>query len=932
MTDNTSSANGGGARNRASKHAPYPKAESYIQRLLELVNDLVFSISVDAKRVLYLNPAAETIYGRKIEALTAQQELWIDCIHEKDRDKFRQSVLGINETKRFSLEFRVVQPDGSIRYLQGDFRRITDDEGTLAAIGCIAKDVTNRVRTEFELEESKAIYHSLVESLPVNIFRKDRDGRIVFVNSKYCETVGKPFETLIGKTDYDLFDPKLAEKYQKDDKWVLQTGLPFHDIEFHQQEDDEYIYVEVLKAPVTAAGGRRIGIQGMFWDVTDRKKAEIELEKAKDIAVAASQAKSDFLANVSHEIRTPLNAVIGMTDLLLSSRTDKSQKEYLGMIQDSGQSLLTLINDILDFSKIESGKLEIDTEWFDLRERMGDTLRTLAFRAHGKTLDLICNIDPEIPIQILGDAQRLRQIIVNLVGNSIKFTDSGEVSVDVERVAIDDDEITLKFLIQDSGIGIPEEKLSEIFNEFIQADTSTTRKYGGTGLGLAIASNLVELMGGELHVNSKIDVGSQFHFTLKFPIANQPLQPAIPDDFNNIPILLMAKNPNLVNSLDCVLNSWRMKTYCVRDNEQAVKLAKGMSFASDPIQVVLAEANFDDDLIDEDCDCSTLARQIFADTEVENPAFIALVKSSTPKGLDIADESPETRRILLPAKYSELRDAIAHCLNPLSESLTGEEIIQASFRGPYRILLAEDNPVNQKLAVGILQKYDHQITVVGNGQLAVDALKGNGAENFDLVLMDVQMPELDGIAATKAIRDSNTSGSTLPIIAMTAHAMASDRKRCLEAGMDDFLSKPFRAQDLVATIDRLMESRSRELAETTVHKIGNSSGIDWNVAFDTVGGDRNLLIELINIFVAEKDSMIQRIREGFVKSDLESAQRVAHSMKGTLHHLGASKVAQIAEDIERLGEDELERAVTLTDKLENGINQLTSEFQRFTNN
>ena len=930
VSDNTSSTTEGQAQDRPTNRNAAQR-DAYVTRLLELVNDLVISISADSNRVLYVNPAGETIYGRSINDLASKDGLWLECVHEKDRDGLRNAINSINETKRFQMEFRVVQPDGTRRYLQGDFRRITDDIGTLAAIGCIAKDVTNRVRTEFELEESKAIYHSLVESLPVNVFRKDREGRIVFVNSKYCETVGRPREQLIGKTDFDLFDPQLAEKYQKDDKWVLQTGLPFHDIEFHQQEGEEYIYVEVLKAPVTSSGGRRIGIQGMFWDVTDRKKAEIALEKAKDIAEAASQAKSDFLANVSHEIRTPLNAVIGMTDLLLGSKTDKTQREYLQMIQDSGQSLLTLINDILDFSKIESGKLQIDSEWFDLRERLVDTLRSLAFRAHSKNVDLISNIDPEIPLQILGDSQRLRQIIVNLVGNSIKFTDSGEVSVDVERVAFDDEEVTLRFLIQDSGIGIPEEKLTEIFDEFVQADTSTTRKYGGTGLGLAIASNLVGLMGGQLDVNSKVDVGSQFHFSLKFPISNQPISPSVPDDFSNVAILLMARNANLLNSLDCILKSWHMKTFCVRDNEQALKLAKGMTFANQPIQIVLGESNLDEEAPDESCDCNVLAKQIFDDSEIQNPAFISLVKSSAPKGLEESNDRADNQRILQPVKYSELRQAIIRSLSRATESLTGEETTQANFRGPYRILLAEDNPVNQKLAVGILNKFGHKITVCDNGQIAVDSLIEN-PDGFDLVLMDVQMPELDGIEATRAIRGFDSVASTVPIIAMTAHAMTSDRQRCLESGMDEYISKPFKAIDLIETIDRLMGSRSKELAEMATRKMGASAGIDWNVAFDTVGGDRQLLIELINIFLKEKDSMIQKMRDGFKNSDVESAQRIAHSLKGTLHHLGVNKVAEIAEKIERLGEDELEQAVALCDELENEINQLTSELQRFTNN
>jgi CheY-like chemotaxis protein/HPt (histidine-containing phosphotransfer) domain-containing protein len=439
-------------------------------------------------------------------------------------------------------------------------------------------------------------------------------------------------------------------------------------------------------------------------------------------------------------------------------------------------------------------------------------------------------------------------------------------------------------------------------------------------------------MGGKLGVNSKVGVGSEFHFDLKFPISNQPLQPAIPDDFTDVSILVMAKNQSLLNSLDCILKSWRTKSYCVTDNGQAIKLAKGMTFTGQPIRLVIAETNLDDSAVDINCDCTTLAQAMFEDSEIENPAFISLVKSNSPKGLETAAELPHTQRILQPIKISELRDAIARSLSPFIESLTGEDTTGAAYRGPYRILLAEDNPVNQKLAVGILSKYSHEVDVADNGRIAVEKLNQLGSDHFDLVLMDVQMPELDGIEATREIRANDVAGiATIPIIAMTAHAMASDRKRCLEAGMDDFISKPFRAIDLIETIDRLMGSRSKELAELAARNMNGNSGIDWNVAFETVGGDRKLLAELIQIFLNEKDSMIGEMRTGFERSDIESAQRVAHSLKGTLHHLGVNKVAQIAEKIERLDELQLDKAVGLCDEFEKEINQLTGELQRFTN-
>ena len=903
--------------------------ESYVPRLLEQVNDLIVSLSPDAKHVLYANSTAETIYGRTLNEIIENENLWLDCIHDEDRDSLLKKIQRIEQDKSFTNDFRIVQPSGETRYLQGDFRCINDDHGKLVAIGCIAKDVTNRILAEHQLDEAKAIYHSLVESLPINVFRKDRQGRILYANQRYCESFGLDHESLIGKSDFDLFEPELAEKYLRDDRWVLQTGLPFHDIEAHQTDDNEIRYVEVLKAPVTSSQGRRIGIQGMFWDVTDRKKAELEMERAKDMAIAASQAKSDFLANVSHEIRTPLNAVIGMTDLLLGYKTEATQREYLQMIQDSGQSLLTLINDILDFSKIESGKLDVDSEWFDLREKLGDTLRTLAFKAHSKNIELICNIDPETPGPLLGDPQRLRQVIVNLVGNSIKFTHEGEITVDVELVNENSDSVDLKFRIQDTGIGIAGDKLSQIFEEFVQGDTSTTRQYGGTGLGLTIASSLVELMGGQLEVSSQVDVGTEFHFQMSFPISSNSNRPVIPNEFSDIPILVMAANASNLDSLSCILKSWRMQPYCVRDIDQAIKLAKGMTFAKTPIQIVLAETS--ESNVEDNCDGALLASQMAADEEITDPFFISLCKASTANRAQEQDKRLQSENLLQPVKYSELKHSIARCLEPATEPASVAQAYQAVSKGPFNILLAEDNPINQKLAVGVLSNHGHKVTVVDNGRKAVDTLQ---QQTFDVVLMDIQMPEMDGIEATCKIREleANSYHKT-PIVAMTAHAMAADRQRCLEAGMDEYISKPFRAAELIALLENLLTNRSTESPSSSLGRAAQPTDvfIDWNAAFETVGGDRKLLRELIDVFLAEKDAMLKEMGKGIAEDDFESTRRMAHSLKGTFSHLGVNGLAKTAETMEQLDNSELDRAASLFDELQSKIKELTMEFQRFKN-
>ncbi|HLQ43118.1 MAG TPA: PAS domain-containing protein, partial [Planctomycetaceae bacterium] len=378
--------------------------------------------------------------------------------------------------------------DGSRRIIDRRKSPIRDADGNIIGVQVLFWDVTEDMTAKEALRVSEAHYQSLVESLPLSVFRKDADYRLVFGNKRFCETIGMPLEFFYGKTDFDLFPQDLAEKYRRDDLHVAQTGQALEDIEEIIHPDGQRIYIQTLKAAVRDAEGHVIGIQGMFWDVTDRKRAEEALRRAKEAADAASKAKSDFLANMSHEIRTPMNAVIGMTELLLDTRLTPTQREYLTIVQESGEALLTLINDVLDFSKIEAGKFELDPSVFDLRETLGDTMKSLAVRGARQGLELAFEVDNDVPRMLEGDYARLRQIVINLVGNSIKFTPKGEVVLAVRCESREGQSIVLRFSVQDTGIGIPADKLDVIFDEFQQVDSSTTRTYGGTGLGLAISS------------------------------------------------------------------------------------------------------------------------------------------------------------------------------------------------------------------------------------------------------------------------------------------------------------------------------------------------------------------------------------------------------------------------------------------------------------
>ena len=893
----------------------------FYSQLLDLSNDLVLSVSLDGQRLLYINAAARDIYGRELREFEENADLWHQAVHPDDKKQLDDKYQAVRTRRVLQHNFRVVRPSGDLRYLQATLRMLKGPDGQPLGIGCIGKDVTQRVTTQIALEEATAIYHSLVESLPINVFRKDREGRIIFGNQRYCDTLGKPLKELVGRTDYDMFSKELAEKYCNDDRWVLQTGLPFHDIEAHPGSDGNTIFVEVLKAPITDADGRRVGIQGMFWDVTARKRAEHALREAKELAEAANSAKSDFLANMSHEIRTPLNAIIGITDLMIDSTMDKSQQEYLAMVQQSGDSLLSLINDMLDFSKIEAGKLDLDHMPFNIRDRLADTLRSLALRAHSKGLELAVRIDPRTPEIVVGDGPRLRQVMVNLVGNAIKFTHRGEILVEVAAEPVDSTRCRLGFSVRDSGIGIAADKMDVIFREFEQADTSTTRQYGGTGLGLAIGARLVRLMGGRLEVTSELNQGSEFHFQLEFPV-EQPEPGPQPVDLTDVPVMVVDDNRTNRMILEELLGGWGMIPRMADSAAAAVKRMQELAAAGQPVGLLLSDVNMPE------MDGYDLVRQIRQDSVLGTVPVILLTTGGRQGEAELRRELEIHSQLFKPAKPSDLYENIC---SALGRSLPLPDRARDRAREPreqprLKILLAEDNLVNQRLAVGLLEKHGHEVHVVENGRECVEAFSRG---SWDVVLMDVQMPRMDGLTATREIRRlERSAGTRVPVIAMTAHAMQGDRQRCLESGMDDYIAKPIR-------IHRLMEVLGQSLDDSRIMNsvlLTGAALVNWDDAFETVGGDRELLCELLNVFVAERDNMIGEIRMALQSRNPQELRRTAHAIKGALNHLGAAQVARLAGELETCGAAATwEGTDEILARLDEFTKQLTAEFSTFTN-
>jgi PAS domain S-box-containing protein len=690
----------------------------------------------------------------------------------------------------------------------------------------ISIDITKLKRIEEALNNSEALYHSLVETLPLHIFRKDLAGRFTFGNKLFCESLRKSPDQIVGKTDLDFYPPEQAGKYRADDHWVVRTGGVFEDIEEHRKSSGEMVYVQVLKTPVHDFQGQVVGTQGMFWDVTARKLAEQALRNSKEAAEAANRAKSEFLAMMSHEIRTPMNAILGMTNLLLEASLSHEQFEHLEIIKSSADGLLTVINDILDFSKIEAGKLDLEAIPFSLRDCLGEALTTLALRADEKGLELACAVAGDVPDLLVGDPVRLRQIVVNLAGNAIKFTDKGEVVVEVKRVSTDDTDHTdkkiggpaasssvvsvssvdeLSFSVRDTGIGIPPHQQEKIFQAFSQADGSTTRKYGGTGLGLAITARLVAMMGGQIALDSTVGHGSTFSFTARFGVPQGSEVPPVPAEaapLRGLHVLAVDDNATHRRILADLLGRWQMRAVVVDSGPPALEALEKARRTEDPFALVLIDAGMAEP------DGFTLAERIQQEGQGNGPALVMLTSSAQP-GTEARRRQVRLGACLSkPIKEADLGKALLRALgkSPAPEaSARVPALARPETRRSLRILLAEDNPVNRKLAVRLLEKQGHGVTVAGNGREALATLE---KEPFDLVLMDVQMPDMDGFEATAAIRQQEqATGAHLPIIAMTAYALKGDRERCLEAGMDAYVSKPINTDELFRAIDSVLSAK-----------------------------------------------------------------------------------------------------------------------------
>jgi two-component system, sensor histidine kinase and response regulator len=673
-----------------------------------------------------------------------------------------------------------------------------DEDGRIIGTFGVARDITGKKRREDALRESEERFRALVEHAAEAIVLLDaQEGHFVDANDRALELFGMDRDQLLsmhpsqvsppfqpdGSPSADLAREKIAE--------ALDGELTIFDW-MHRNADGRDIPCEVrlLRLP----GRQQKLLRASITDITKRKQTEQVLRDARDAAEEANRAKSEFLAIMSHEIRTPMAAIIGMTDLVLDTPLNPTQHEYLTIVSESAESLLAIMNQILDFSKIEAGKLELERLDFDVREEVGDTLRSLGLRAHTKGLELVWHVHSDVPFWLSGDPIRLRQVLVNLVGNAIKFTDEGEIFVDVEVAEAGDDEVTLHYSVRDTGPGIPQEKQHQIFRAFEQVDTSTTRKYGGTGLGLAISSRIVEAMGGRMWLESRPGEGSTFHFDVTLRRGSRPHPRTLPD-LQDLRVLVVDDNATNRRILQEMLENWGVAVEVLAGAGEALDRLKQLAREQKPLPLVISDVHMPQ------MDGFMLTQCLRDQESLRDVTIILLTSGGRAGDLNRCEELRVARHLMKPVKRSELLDAITDAAGETAAAAAdgtrdGHESAddEPAEMTPLKVLLAEDGKANRMVATGLLRKWGHSVEVALDGEEAVTRWQ---KEPFDVILMDVQMPVLDGLEATRRIRHLEAgSGHHIPIIAMTAQAMKGDRERCLAAGMDDYVAKPIRRHEL----------------------------------------------------------------------------------------------------------------------------------------
>jgi two-component system sensor histidine kinase/response regulator len=816
---------------------------------------------------------------------------WTLAIHPDDLAR-RAEVWSqaVRSGRGCEIEYRIRRAsDGSYRWHLGRAEPMRDEQGRVIRWFGTSTDIHDQKLA------GEQRFRSLVEATTAIVWNTPASGEFESEQPGWGNFTGQSFDQLRGWGWLDAVHPE--DRPETTRVWTeAVASQSLYQVEHRlRRHDGQYRHMLVRAVPILSQGRTICEWVGVHTDVDTQKRAEVALREAKEAAEAATRAKGEFLANMSHEIRTPMNGILGMTELTLGTELTPRQREYLGLVKSSARALLRVIDDILDFSKIEAGKLHLDPVSFSLRDEITDTLRILALRAHEKGLELACRIAPEVPETLIGDPGRLRQILVNLVGNAIKFTEHGEVCVSIETGGTGP---ALSFAVADTGIGIPAAKRTAIFAPFEQADGSTTRKYGGTGLGLTISSRLVAIMGGRIWVEDNPGGGSVFRFTVQLaadPEARPTPSPADPGRLAGLRALIVDDNRTNRLILEELLAQWGCRTASASGGPEALAAVAEATHRREPFEVILL------DRMMPEMDGCTLAQRIDRDPDLTGVPMLMLTSGGS-------DESVRFRELGIgawlakPVRQSELLAALLGLLRPAE---SGCPSIRPANPGPapapvpcrsLRVLLADDHPINQMVASRILEQQGHRVAIVGDGRAAVEAA---GPGDFDVILMDVQMPEMDGFEALAAIRSAERgTGRHVPIVALTAHAMAGDRERCLTSGFDAYLSKPVHAAALRAPLDRLAEAGIVRPAAPAPpdHRLA----FDRAAALDILGGDETLLAEVLGLFLDDAPRLLREVRGAVEASDAATLNRLAHTIAGVSGNFAAPALVASARRLEAM--------------------------------
>ena len=936
------------------------------------------------------------------------------------------------------MERRITLRDGRAVHVELAIS-LVEVEGEDPLVLTVFRDLTARKQIEAALRESEFLYHSLVDNLPQNMFRKDTAGRFTFVNQRLCQEIGKPREEILGKTDFDLFPTNMAEKYQRDDQRIIASRKSVETVEAHFAPERGKTYVQVVKTPLFDRDGQALGIQGIFWDVTERKRieeqlaaerdllralldnvpdriyfkdtgsrflecslamakrlglkepagvvgktdfdfhapelarefyadeqkilltgipiinkierqqatdgAEIwasvtkvplrnragfitgiigisrditeikrverELQQARDTALESTRLKSQFLAAMSHEIRTPMNGVVGMIELLLDTDLAPQQREFAETVHSSAYALLHIINDILDFSKIEAGKLTLETTDFDLREVVERSAELLAHRAQAKSLELVAWMTPDVAAHLRGDPVRLQQILVNLVGNAVKFTDHGEVVLRVLKEAETDTSVTLKFSVEDTGIGIAPEAQGKIFQAFTQADGSTTRKYGGTGLGLSISRQLAELMGGKLQLRSTLGEGSTFWFTVT--LEKQPAPGADAPASSRLAgarLLVVTGNAHLRHALAGLASHFGMSCAGVPSGDEALHALRDAAASSTPFDAALLDLKL------AGADGLSLAQSIRAEADIAATKLILLTPLGQRLDAEIMRLAGLSGSLLKPVRLARLEECLLRVLtyddrtlalpSPAETAFLHRNQVPPGETRALRILLVEDNSVNQRVALLQLKKLGYVPDTVLNGEQAVAAVQ---TKPYDAVLMDCHMPVMDGYTATRLIREweQQNHRPRLRILAMTADAGRGDAEHCYAAGMDDFITKPVHLPELNAALERVNAAANAAAGAPELAAPPTAPGAETTLDFSVLATLRDLsepglpdpVVELIDLFMEDAPDRLHAMQTSLDRRDAEALKIAAHSLKGSAKNLGAKPLGRICAELEQ---------------------------------